>query len=206
MSNPSAQAASPPWDDASITAIRRDMLRFARMQLRDSGAAEDMVQEALMAAVTSAKSFAGRSAFKTWMFAILRNKIVDHIRASAREITGSALVGRAGGDGGEGELEDFDVLFKQGGHWNPDDRPATWSDPEAAFEQDAFWQVFDLCMNKLPEHIARVYTMRELLELETAEICAELGITPNNCFVILHRARLGLRECLENRWFQGEFR
>ena len=72
--------------------------------------------------------------------------------------------------------------------------------------QDAFWAVFDICMNNPPEHIARVYTMRELLELETAEICAELGITSNNCFVILHRARLGLRECLENRWLQGESR
>ena len=203
MTTASAQAAIPPWDDASITAIRRDMLRFARMHLRDSGAAEDMVQEALMAAMTSAKSFAGRSAFKTWMFAILRNKIVDHIRASAREIPATSLVGERELDAG---LEEFDVLFDRRGLWNPEDRPATWSDPEASFEQDAFWTVFDLCMNKLPEHIARVYTMRELLELDTAEICAELGITSNNCFVILHRARLGLRECLENRWFQGEGR
>ena len=203
MNKPSAQSASPPWDDASITAIRRDMLRFARMHLRDSGAAEDMVQEALMAAMTSAKSFAGRSAFKTWMFAILRNKIVDHIRASSREICGADLAGSSDMDAG---LEEFDVLFKRGGHWNPDDRPATWADPEASFEQDAFWTVFDICMNNLPEHIARVYTMRELLELETAEICAALGITSNNCFVILHRARLGLRVCLENRWFQGEAR
>ncbi|MCK6409278.1 MAG: sigma-70 family RNA polymerase sigma factor [Thauera sp.] len=203
MTNASAQAASPPWDDVSITVIRRDMLRFARMQLRDSGAAEDMVQEALMAAMTSAKSFAGRSAFKTWMFAILRNKIVDHIRASSREICGADLAGSSDMDAG---LEEFDVLFNRRGLWNPDDRPATWADPEASFEQDAFWTVFDLCMNKLPEHIARVYTMRELLELDTAEICAELGITRSNCFVILHRARLGLRECLENRWFQGEAR
>lgn len=203
MSKPSAQSASPPWDDASITAIRRDMLRFARMQLRDGAAAEDMVQEALMAAMASAKSFAGRSAFKTWMFAILRNKIVDHIRASSREICGSDLAGSPDMDAG---LEEFDVLFNRRGLWNPDDRPATWSDPEASFEQDAFWTVFDLCMNNLPEHIARVYTMRELLELDTAEICAELGITSNNCFVILHRARLGLRECLESRWFQGEAR
>ena len=203
MTTASAQAAIPPWDDASITAIRRDMLRFARMHLRDSGAAEDMVQEALMAAMTSAKSFAGRSAFKTWMFAILRNKIVDHIRASSREICGADLAGSSEMDAG---LEEFDVLFKRGGHWNPEDRPSTWSDPEASFEQDAFWTVFDICMNNLPEHIARVYTMRELLELETAEICAALGITSNNCFVILHRARLGLRVCLESRWFQGEAR
>ena len=203
MTNASAQAASPLWDDASIAAIRRDMLRFARMHLRDSGAAEDMVQEALMAAMTSAKSFAGRSAFKTWTFAILRNKIVDHIRASSREISGTNLAGRVSD---EDELAEFDVLFSRRGLWNPDDRPVNWANPEAAFEQDAFWAVFDICMNNPPEHIARVYTMRELLELETAEICAELGITSNNCFVILHRARLGLRECLENRWFQGESR
>jgi RNA polymerase sigma-70 factor (ECF subfamily) len=203
MSNASAQTASPQWDEASITAVRRDMLRFARMQLRDGGAAEDMVQEALMAATNSAKNFSGRSTFKTRIFAILRNKIIDHIRASAREISGTELAGRVGGDAG---LEDFDVLFDQRGFWNPEDRPAAWADPEASFEQDAFWEVFDICMNNLPEHIARVYTMRELLELDTAEICAELGITSNNCFVILLRARLGLRECLENRWFQGEAR
>lgn len=136
-------------------------------------------------------------------FAILRNKIVDHIRASSREISGADLAGRVSDDD---ELADFDVLFSRRGLWNPDDRPVTWANPEAAFEQDAFWAVFDICMNNPPEHIARVYTMRELLELETAEICAELGITSNNCFVILHRARLGLRECLENRWFQGESR
>ncbi len=123
MSEASAQATSPLWDDASITAIRRDMLRFARMQLRDSGAAEDMVQEALMAAMTSAKSFAGRSAFKTWMFAILRNKIVDHIRASSREICRSDLFGSSDLDAG---LDEFDVLFKRGGHWIPDDRQANW--------------------------------------------------------------------------------
>ena len=112
MSNASAQAASPPWDDASITAIRRDMLRFARMQLRDSGAAEDMVQEALMAAMTSAKGFAGRSAFKTWMFAILRNRIVAHICASSRELNGADLAGRVSDDDG---LADFDVLFSRRG-------------------------------------------------------------------------------------------
>lgn len=194
-----AQAADISWDDRSILAIRRDMLRFAQLQLRDHGAAEDMVQEALIAAMSKAKSFTGRAAFKTWMFAILRNKIVDHLRGSSREICGSDLVGATGVDG-----DDFDTLFDARGFWNPDERPATWADPDAVFEQRAFWDVFDICLNNLPEQIARVYMMRELLELETAEICEQLSITASNCWVILHRARLGLRECLENRWFQGE--
>lgn len=193
-------SAEISWDDPFVTAIRRDMLRFAQLQLRDSGAAEDMVQEALIAAMGNVRSFAGRASLKTWMFAILRNKIVDHIRASSREVCGADLVDNRG----DADLKDFDALFDERGFWNPDDRPATWSDPDASFVQKEFWVVFDACLDNLPAQIARVYMMREFLELETGEICRQLGITRSNCWVILHRARLGLRECLENRWFQGE--
>ncbi|NMG16102.1 sigma-70 family RNA polymerase sigma factor [Aromatoleum bremense] len=196
MSDSAHEAGAILWDDPSILAIRRDMLRFAQLQLRDAGAAEDMVQEALIAAISGAANFAGRAAFKTWMFAILRNKIVDHIRRASREVCGSDLVAAVDGD-----LEDFDALFDARGFWNLEDRPATWADPEASLSQQEFWAVFEACLNDLPEQIARVYMMREFLELETAEICRQLGITSNNCWVILHRARLGLRECLENRWF-----
>lgn len=201
MTNGTTRTAEILWDDPSIIAIRRDMLRFAQMQLRDAGAAEDMVQEALIAAMGSAKSFAGRAAFKTWMFGILRHKIVDHIRAASREICGTDLVAQADP---QAALVDFDALFDERGMWNPDDRPATWADPDASLAQKEFWAVFDACLDHLPEQIARVYMMREFLEFETAEICRQVGITDNNCWVILHRARLGLRECLENNWFQGE--
>ncbi len=201
MNKSETQTVDILWDDPAIVTIRRDMLRFAQLQLRDAGAAEDMVQEALIAAMASAKSFAGRAALKTWMFGILRHKIVDHLRASSREISGSDLVDASEGDG---ELEDFDALFDRRGSWNPEDRPATWVDPEASFSQQEFWAVFEACLDNLPAHIARVYMMREFLEFETGEICRQLGITTSNCWVILHRARLGLRECLENRWFQGE--
>lgn len=200
MKNNVSQTTAALWDDPSIVAIRRDMLRFAQLQLRDAGAAEDMVQEALMAAMNNAKSFAGRAALKTWMFAILRNKIVDYIRHSSREICGADFVQSSDADG---DILDFDALFDRRGFWNPEDRPATWSDPDASFEQKEFWAVFDACLDNLPDQIARVYMMREFLEFETAEICRQLGISNGNCWVILHRARMGLRECLENRWFQG---
>jgi len=201
MKDNAPQPAAILWDDPSIGAIRRDMLRFAQLQLRDAAAAEDMVQEALVAAMNNSTTFAGRAALKTWMFAILRNKIVDHIRHSSREICGSDLVDATAADT---DGEDFDSLFDRRGFWNPDERPVTWSDPDAAFSQKEFWAVFDVCLNNLPEKIARVYMMREFLEFDTGEICRQLGISNSNCWVILHRARLGLRECLENRWFQGE--
>jgi RNA polymerase sigma-70 factor (ECF subfamily) len=198
MNKQTSDRSAIAWDDPSIAAIRRDMLRFAQMQLRDSGAAEDMVQEALIAAMNGESAYAGRAALKTWMFAILRNKIVDHIRKASREIAGADL---AGGDDDE---PDFDRFFRRDGHWDREHRPATWSDPDASLTQKQFWAVFDACVNHLPDKVARVYMMREFLELETAEICDKLGISTGNCWVILHRARTGLRECLENHWFQGE--
>ncbi len=192
------------WNDPSIANIRRDMLRFAQMQLRDAGAAEDMVQEALMAAMNNVAGFAGRAALKTWMFAILRNKIVDHIRKSSREISHSELTADV-----EETDDSLDILFNRTmlwsrEHWNPDHRPATWSDPQAALSQKQFWLVFDACVKHLPEKVARVYMMREFLELETDEICQQLGLSNNNCWVILHRARTGLRACLEHHWFKDD--
>lgn len=184
------------WHDAAVVAVRRDMLRFARLQLRDAGAAEDMVQEALLAAMTHTASFSGRAAFKTWVFSILRHKIVDHIRRSSREIAGSDIVDAS-------DDADFDALFDDRGFWNPDDRPTAWADPETALTDKQFWAVFDACLDHLPAKTARVFMMREFLELETGEICRQLGMSSANCWVTLHRARAGLRECLEDNWFKG---
>lgn len=188
--------ADPGIDTASLTALRRDMLRFAALQLRDDQLAEDMVQEAMMAALDGAGNFEGRAALKTWVFAILRNKIVDAIRSGSRTINVSALAPA------DEELDrTFDALFQRNDMWRPECRPRDWGDPEAALQQQEFWAVFDACLNHLPENTARVFMMREFLEFDTAEICAELKINTRNCYVILHRARNGLRRCLEKTWF-----
>lgn len=183
---------------AEITACRPDMLRFARLQLRDLQLAEDAVQEALISALTGIDRFSGQSSLKTWVFSILRFKIVDLIRARARETSLEAAFGETG----EPDPLDED-LFDARGHWQAASRPLAWNDPEAAYEQDAFWRVFEACLDHLPEQIARVFMMREVLGLETAEICKDLGLTATNCWVILHRARQRLRVCLSQRWFDG---
>ena len=187
------------WNDPAILALRRDMLRFAQLQLRDAGAAEDAVQEALIAAMSHQSGFAGRSALKTWVFAILRNKIIDHLRKHAREVPACDL-----GGSGEEEGPDVEAFFDRAGHWSEQDRPSAWADPESSLSQKQFWAVFDACLDHLPATTARVFMMREFLELETAEICEQLKITTSNCWVILHRARAGLRRCLENNWFGEE--
>jgi RNA polymerase sigma-70 factor (ECF subfamily) len=192
-----SDAAGPFGPDGQfLVEIRRDMLRFANLQLRDEQLAEDVVQEAIAAALGARQGFAGRSALKTWVFTILRNKIVDAIRHRSRTVG-------LGGDAPEDEDLDqaFEVLFKANGHWRPDERPADWGDPEATLHQRQFWAVFEACLEHLPAGTARVFMMREFLELDTGEICRELRISAGNCHVILHRARNGLRRCLERSWF-----
>lgn len=176
--------------------FRPDLLRFARLQLRDDQLAEDVVQETMIGALAGRRDFAGRSALKTWVFSILKNKIIDAIRSRERTVNLSALSGE------EEEFEEaFDRLFKANGHWKRDNRPGDWGDPEETLRQAQFWQVFDACLNHLTENTARVFMMRELLEFEVDEICTELQISASNCYVILHRARNNLRGCLERSWF-----
>lgn len=183
-------------DDQFIASIRRDMLRFAQLQLRDAALAEDAVQDALIAALGGERSFSGRSALKTWVFGILRNKIVDHIRQHSRYTNISSL-----GEEEQAMDQAFEALFQANEHWQAQSRPRDWGDPEESLRESEFWTVFEICLNHLPDNTARVFMMREFLEFETAEVCAELQITVSNCNVILHRARNGLRRCLENGWF-----
>jgi RNA polymerase sigma-70 factor (ECF subfamily) len=187
-------------DDGLLRALRPGMIRFARMQLRDDEMAEDVVQDALIAAMAGAKGFAGRAALNTWVLAILRNKIADAIRLRSRSINVSALVPEE-----EGLDQAFEALFKPNAHWSPQSRPRDWGDPEGALQRDQFWIVFEACLKHLPENTARIFMMREFLEFDTAEICKELAISSGNCHVILHRARNALRGCLEDNWFdKGE--
>jgi RNA polymerase sigma-70 factor, ECF subfamily len=177
----------------ALAGWRPQLLRFARLQLRSEAQAEDAVQEAMLAALAGAGKFAGASQAKTWVFAILRNKIIDELRRRARE----GNVADYAPDDEEGD--DFDELFDQRGHWA--ESPATWGDPESTLENSQFWTVFEACLDGVAEKPGRVFMMREILGLETEEICKELGISTSNCWVLLHRARLGLRECLSQRWF-----
>lgn len=184
---------------AELASLRGDMFKFARLQLRDDAAAEDAVQEALAAALTNQKTFGNRAQLKTWVIGILKNKIIDIIRERARSPGTSIAVDEIPEDA-------YDDLFKENGHWQDDSRPSSWGTPEDSFSNRQFWQVFEICLTRLPENTARVFMMREMLGFDTEEICKELGISSTNCWVVLHRARMGLRLCLDEKWFNSEKR
>jgi RNA polymerase sigma-70 factor (ECF subfamily) len=177
---------------AQLEVQRPYLLRFAALQLRDPNAVEDAVQETLLAALGGEAGFAGRSNLRTWLTGILKHKIVDIIRRAAREPIAAA---DTVDDGSE-----FDGEFRANGHWT--ERPSTWSEPHGVLEQKQFFSVLEQCLGRLPDKTARVFMMREHLGLDTDEICKELGITPTHCWVLLYRARMALRLCLEERWFR----
>ena len=183
-----------------IESHRGYLMRVAQLQLRDRDAAEDVVQDTLLAAL-SGSGFAGKSSLKTWLTGILKHKIVDAIRKKQRE---PAVVAAFGDIDSELDIEDFDALFKENGAW--ENKPADWGDPETSLDRRQFFDIMDFCLEKLPPNTARVFMMREVMELESDEICTELTITANNLWVILYRARMALRECLEKNWFAGEGR
>jgi len=182
-----------------IDCERAYLIRYATAKLRDSDAAEEAVQEAMLAALSGADNFAGGSTVRTWMTSILKHKIIDFQRrvTTSRERFVSAPVG-AGADS-DGQPDWLDQLFDETGHWR--ESFGNWAMPEAAHEQQAFFAAFERCMEKLPKSTARVFFQREVMGAETEEICKDEEITPSNCWVMLHRARLGLRECLESNWF-----
>jgi RNA polymerase sigma-70 factor, ECF subfamily len=180
-------------DPLELERHRPYLLRFALLQLRDRSAAEDAVQETLLAAIQGASRFAGQSSVRTWLVGILKHKIIDGIRRSAREQPGEL---RAGADA----MEDLDAYFADDGHFA--ETPGEWASPERSLEERRFFEALERCLQSLPRKTASAFTMRELMGLETEEICKELGVSTSNCWVMLYRARMSLRACLERTWFQ----
>lgn len=189
MSDP----ANDPSFETAVAQSRTYLLKFARLQLRDEAWAEDVVSETLLAALARPQAFAARSQLRTWLVGILKHKIVDVLRSRAREVTLNS--------GMDDELADplEHMVFKASGHFA--ERPADWGNPEQDLGSRQFMTILEACTEKLPAVQGRLFLMREWLELSSEEICKELGLTPTNLYVQLHRARLRLRECLELNWF-----
>ncbi len=177
---------------AQLNALRPALLRFAILQLRDEATAEDVVQDTLIAVLEKPERFAGQSTLRTYLTGILKHKIVDVLRAGKR-------MQQIETEDDQSDADVIDALFKPDGHTV--DKPRQWGDPDATLEQKDFFRVMEICLEALPAKTARIFMMREWLELETEEICKELDISTSNAWVLLYRARVRLRECLDLNWF-----
>lgn len=180
--------AAASWT-REISGLRPYLMRVALSRLHDRDAAEDAVQETLAAACSSGAAFTGRSTLRTWVTGILLHKVTDAFRAWRRE--GKVPLAEPAGED--------DPDFDQDGTWRAP--VSAWSDPERALECSRFRAEFEAQLERLPPMQSRVFAMRELMGLEPEEICRTLGITPNNLWVLLHRARMALRRSLDRDWF-----
>lgn len=179
--------------EQQIVDLQGYLLKFARLQLRNDAWAEDAVSEVLVAALAKPQAFDNRSQLKTWLVGILKHKVVDALRHHGREISGL----ETSEDDNADPLEW--IAFKADGHFSQ--APADWGNPEQDMGSKQFFEILEACASKLPPTQGRLFLMREWLELSCEEICKELGLTPTNLYVQLHRARLRLRECLEINWY-----
>src|SRR5436190_6018487 len=173
------------------------LFKYALLRLRDPSKAEDIVQETFLAALKAAKSFAGRSAEKTWLVGIMKNKIGDFYRKASRETSFTDLEFYQ-----DEESERFVTEGPSKGAWIHELGPMEWSsNPGTSLDSQTFWNTFHDCASKLPGNISAAFCLREIDEIESKEICQMLNISENNLWVMLHRARMALRRCLETNWF-----
>ncbi len=161
------------------------------LRVRDRSAAEDLVQETFLAALKSRGAFSGGSSEATWLVGILKHKIADHYRHQAREAPPEDLDLREHPDPSP---------FDGSGHWTSG--PTDWGgNPADLYREKKFLDQFTKCLSGLSPHHANAFTLREIEGADTGEICKVLNVSDTNLWVILHRARMQLRRCLEINWF-----
>jgi RNA polymerase sigma-70 factor (ECF subfamily) len=169
---------------------------FAAGRVRDRAIAQDLVQETFLAALKARESFAGRATERAWLFGILRNKLADYYRLQNREVSFADL---------EEPLPEEQGAFCARGlgkdGWIKRLAPKAWETPDKNLLSKEFQEVLKRCMTRLPDKITQVFLLREIDGASSDEICKDLGVSPNNLCVMLHRARIGLRRCLEVHWF-----
>ena len=165
------------------------LYRFALARLRDTHQAEDVVQETLLAAIQN-PSFAGQSNIRTWLTGILKHKIIDLMRHNSREIATDHTLAT--------QLPEVEDIFDDTGHWA--DMPQSWDMPEGELQQKQFLTILQRCLDKLPPKLASLFMLKEVLEEDNEIICKDMEISATNAWVMLHRARLGLRKCVELQW------
>ena len=166
------------------------LFNYALTRIGNRQDAEELVQDTLVAGLKNLGQFAGKSSVRTWLVGIMRNKLIDHLRRKERR-------------GETSELADAVIqqCFDRRGHWRR--TLGKWpQDPSDTLVAREFWNVLAECLSRLPAPLAQVFALRESEAMESEEICNLLGISASNLAVRLHRARLQLRECLENNWFQ----
>ena len=179
------------WVDIYGDALYSYALKF----IPHGDIAENLVQETFLSALQGSKGFKGKADFKSWLIGILKNKISDHLRLKYKEIPVSQMVDE------DTPIEQF--FDTVSGHLAKE--PQNWDlKPDQILENEEFWRIYNDCLSRLPEKTAQAFSFREIEAMDSKEICKVLKIAPTNLWVLLHRARVQLRQCLEINWLNHD--
>ncbi len=163
------------------------LFRYALSRLRNSDAAEEVVQETFLAALKAVDQFSSTGTEGAWLLGILKRKIVDYVRS--RKLNTSTTA----------DEDPTESLFDEKGNWRSDPR-IFGIQPDSLLQRAEFWQIFRNCLAGLPQRQADVFMLREMEEISSERICKELEISSSNLWVLLHRARLRLSDCIQSHW------
>ena len=167
------------------------LFRFASIRINDKETAKDLVQETFLSALKNVDTFKGEVSEKNWLYTILKNKIIDYYRKKSTSLISQFETST-----------NINEYFDEESHWFQNKVPKEWQiDYNSTFDSNEFLEILQQCMKRLSELLNIVFSMKYLDEKETDEICKELKITTSNYWVILHRSKLQLRDCIEKKWF-----
>lgn len=167
------------------------LFNYAISRVDDQEIAKDLVQETFFSGIKSKDNFRGQAAERTWLVSILKRKIIDHYRKI---------------NSAKGKKEVRMSFYEEGekkGRWIEERVPQNWgNNADSAIENEELKETLETCINSLPEKYRIVFKLKTIEHYETDEICNALDISPSNLWVIIHRARIQLRQCMENKWFK----
>ncbi|TDO23365.1 sigma-70 family RNA polymerase sigma factor [Pedobacter duraquae] len=170
------------------------LFRYAMSRLNDEEQARDLVQETFLSGLEKLDNFKGISSEKTWLTAILKNKIIDIYRKKSSRSNQTVSTE-------ETDYDRQDFFDPENGHWNNQHQPSPFAvEHEDLLVSKEFNKILQQCMQKLPSLWFSVFSMKHLDDEATEFICTELKVTPANFWVIIHRTKVNLRSCLQKNW------
>jgi RNA polymerase sigma-70 factor (TIGR02943 family) len=174
--------------DNWVTNYADALYSYCISRVNDVQAAEDIVQNTFLSAWKARDTYNGTASEKNWLYAILKNKIIDHFRKQANSVVSVSS-------------REEDIYFDNAEHWTAETAPKDWGiNTEQPVEIKEFYTFLDKCKQRLKEIQQSVFVMKYMEDLDSEEICKVLDITPSNYWVLIHRAKLHLRKCLEKNW------
>jgi RNA polymerase sigma-70 factor (ECF subfamily) len=177
------------------------LFTYAFSRVSDEEVARDLVQDTFLSALKARDSFKGEASEKTWLVSILKRKVIDLYRKNAVRKEESLEESETFKVAYEHYFRDDDAM--RPGHWAGTHNPQPWNEQKLNIEQKEFGKILAACLGKLPKAWSSVFTMKHIDEESSDTICKELSISASNYWVIIHRAKLQMRECLEKNWFKA---